>query len=294
MEQKLKRIGLLFTVVVAVFLLWWINNAINQQVVTEPTREINESATESTTATAGLPELNTQPSSQTREVPAFGDIFDIRERKEAFFSYLLPAIRDENARILQQRNALQRIKNKFQSQPLSAREEAWLLQLADYYGVDTEADDFVLESIFPALELRVDMVPETLVLVQAANESGWGMSRFAQEARNFFGQWCWTEGCGIVPNQRNSGQVYEVRLFPSMEASIRSYMRNLNTHFAYEELRSMRHQLRLESKSVTATPLTEGLLRYSERGDDYVTELQQMIRVNRPIIQEVGENLTPD
>ena len=112
MEQKLKRIGLLFTVVVAVFLLWWINNAINQQVVTEPTREINESATESTTATAGLPELNTQPSSQTREGAGVWDIFDIRERKEAFFSYLLPAIRDENARILQQRNALQRIKKK--------------------------------------------------------------------------------------------------------------------------------------------------------------------------------------
>ena len=171
----------------------------------------------------------------------------------------------------------------------------WLLQLADYYGVDTEADDFVLESIFPALEYGLIWFLKPLFWCRAAKREWLGNVPVCARGAQLF----WPMVLDRRVRHRNRISAIQAKFtkcdyFLPMEASIRSYMRNLNTHFAYEELRSMRHQLRLESKSVTATPLTEGLLRYSERGDDYVTELQQMIRVNRPIIQEVGENLTPD
>lgn len=244
-----------------------------------------------TSPTGVLPDLQRPPVTATTEVPEFGDIFNIRERKEAFFSYLLPAIRDENERITRQRRALLRLQAKYETAGLSTQELRWVTQLADYYDVETEVNEETLPEVLAVLERRVDVIPETLVLVQAANESGWGRSRFAQTARNFFGQWCWSQGCGIVPSQRPDGQVYEVRLFDSMEGSIRSYMRNLNTHYAYQDLRGIREQMRASEQPITATPLTEGLTSYSERGEEYVEELQQMIRVNQPIIQNVGETL---
>ncbi|WP_165831921.1 MULTISPECIES: glucosaminidase domain-containing protein [Gammaproteobacteria] len=247
------------------------------------------------TSPAGvLPDVRRPPATATTEVPEFGEIFNIRERKEAFFSYLLPAIRDENERIRRQRRALLRLQAKYHTAGLSMQEQRWVSQLAEYYDLDTEVNEETLPEVLTVLERRVDVIPETLVLVQAANESGWGRSRFAQSARNFFGQWCWSQGCGIVPSQRPDGQVYEVRLFDSMEASIRSYMRNLNTHYAYQDLRGIREQMRAAEEPITATPLTEGLTSYSERGEEYVEELQQMIRVNQPIIENVGETLSAE
>lgn len=231
-----------------------------------------------------LPPIVAPHPSKTQVVPDFGEIFDIRERKEAFFSYLLPAIQFENSQLLSKRSMLERLIVKAErGEELTAREQRWLTDLANYYRVDSGEQ----EEMFAALIRRVDIIPETLVLIQAANESGWGTSRFAQDARNFFGQWCWTAGCGIVPNARPEGQVYEVRLFDSMESSVRSYIRNLNTHFAYQDLRSIRQELRMNRQPITAVALSAGLIRYSERGEEYIEELNQMIRVNRPIIQDM-------
>jgi Bax protein len=147
--------------------------------------------------------------------------------------------------------------------------------------------------MFTLLLRRVDVVPETLVLVQAANESGWGTSRFALEGLNFFGQWCFRRGCGIVPENRPDGMNHEVRIFKSVNASIRSYLRNINTHAAYLELRLLREQRRAEGKDIRALDLTPGLLSYSERGEDYIDELNAMIRVNRPMIVELIEAIEP-
>lgn len=235
-----------------------------------------------------LPPVNAKISHGTKEVPDFGNINQVLERKVAFFSYLLPAIQAENQHILAQRDTLLRLHEKvLQGKALTSRETKWLDDLSEYYRVD--ANDRTRR--FNLLLRRVDIVPETLVLIQAANESGWGTSRFAQSALNFFGQWCWTEGCGIVPDQRPSGESYEVRLFNSMEASVKSYIRNLNTHAAYQELRSIRYGLRTNEQPITAVPLTAGLMSYSTRGEDYIHELQQMIRVNRPIIEVVRDEL---
>lgn len=233
-----------------------------------------------------LPAIDQPLSSRTQHVPDFADIYDINERKREFFSYLIPAIEEVNTRVTAQRATLVRLYEKSQQgQALSAEENRWLNQLAAYYRVDEDESSESLEILLR----RVDIVPATLVLIQAANESGWGTSRFAREGLNFFGQWCWTEGCGIVPSARPAGQVYEVRQFASMEASVEAFIRNLNTHFAYRELRTMRLAEREERNSVSSSTVTAGLMSYSERGQDYIDELNQMIRINRPIIEEVRD-----
>lgn len=236
-----------------------------------------------------LPAIVVSHKKGTKTVPDFSRITDVRERKTAFFGFLLPAIQAENERITVQRQALQRLHQKvLKGQALSNKESQWLADLSQYYRIETNDKS----RLFNSLLRRVDIVPDTLVLIQAANESGWGTSRFAQSARNFFGQWCWTQGCGIVPEQRPVGEQYEVRQFDSMEASVESYIRNLNTHLAYQELRSIRYQLRRNKQQITATPLTAGLMSYSTRGEEYINELQQMIRVNTPIIEAVRAHLT--
>ena len=124
-------------------------------------------------------------------------------------------------------------------------------------------------------------MPEWLALMQAANESAWGTSRFAREGNNFFGQWCFRKGCGIVPSRRAKGATHEVAAFKSPAESVRAYMHNLNTGKAYRYLRKIRTGLRRQGKPLTAEVLAAGLDHYSERGHAYVEDLRRMIRVNR-------------
>jgi Bax protein len=127
---------------------------------------------------------------------------------------------------------------------------------------------------------RVDSIPEALILVQAANESGWGASRFAQQGYNFFGLWCFKKGCGFVPRQRDDDAKHEVAKFTDLSHAVMTYMRNLNRHYAYKDLRMIRENLRQDGKPVTARALASGLLSYSERGQEYINELKSMLRVN--------------
>lgn len=238
---------------------------------------------------APLPAVNGPIQQGHTEVPNFAEITNVTARKVEFFRFLLPAARQENQAILAQRETLENLYHEkvLKGIALSKEEAAWLAKLSDYYKVDTQ--DRTRQ--FKLLLRRVDIVPETLVLIQAANESGWGTSRFALQARNFFGQWCWVPGCGLVPNQRPEGESYEVQLFANMESSVRAYIRNLNTHQAYHDLRSIRRLQRLHDKPMKATALAEGLISYSTRGEAYIAELQQMIRVNGPIIEAIRADL---
>ena len=128
---------------------------------------------------------------------------------------------------------------------------------------------------------RVDELPPSLVLAQAANESAWGMSRFAQQGRALFGQWCFKAGCGMVPDGREAGAAYyAVRAFPSVAASVRSYYQNLNTHRAYRSLRNLRAHLRDQGLPMDSMQLAEAIGVYSQRGDDYIKEIQTIIRQN--------------
>jgi len=141
--------------------------------------------------------------------------------------------------------------------------------------------DLSSAELIKELLIRVDTVPPSLALAQAAVESGWGTSRFAVQANNLFGQWCYEKGCGLVPSQRNSGANHEVAKFKNVSDAVYSYTRNINTHRAYKDLRMSRAALRADDETVTGHILAEGLLRYSERGEDYVHELQAVIRINK-------------
>ncbi|MGB0895578.1 MAG: glucosaminidase domain-containing protein, partial [Parashewanella sp.] len=153
-----------------------------------------------------------------------------------------------------------------------------LQKLAQKYQYKLIAID---DKLLNALLKRVDEIPVSLVLIQAANETGWGTSRFAREGLNFFGEWCFTSGCGLVPNSRTSGKTHEVEVFDSVADSVASYMLNLNSNSAYSLLRSIRFQLRQQGMQPTAEELVYGLVNYSERKDAYIDELLEMLRHNK-------------
>ena len=233
--------------------------------------------------TVKLPQVST-----ITEVPNFNQIADVRDKKQAFFGFLAPIVQAENSTIEQEREQVIRIQEHLLAgKKLSNEQTKKFATIAKRYNVEVDTSDY--EATLAVLLRRVDVVPEALVLVQAANESGWGTSRFATEALNFFGQWCFRKGCGLVPDSRIDGMNHEVRKFTSVNASVRSYLRNINTHPAYFELRRLRAEKRASGADVRALDLTPGLLSYSERGEEYIHELNAMIRVNRPIIVDVLE-----
>jgi Bax protein len=120
-----------------------------------------------------------------------------------------------------------------------------------------------------------------MALAQAANESAWGTSRFAKQGNNLFGQWCFTAGCGLIPQHRSEGKSHEVAKFSSPQASVTSYIHNLNSHSAYQEFRQIRASQRQQFNRLSGQQCVEGLLKYSSRGEEYIQELQAMIRVNK-------------
>lgn len=213
-------------------------------------------------------------------LPDFESYDSTDSRKEAFFAYLTSYVEAENRRIQDTRSVLQPMwEVARRGHSLSMIERASLLEIAEEYRLDaTQMDD---HQLLDELMKRVDVIPTSLVLAQAANESAWGMSRFAREANNIFGQWCFDAGCGLVPARRHSSATHEVRAFDSVQASVNAYFRNLNTNQSYEDMRAMRAQMRAQGRSLDSIVLARGLTRYSERGMAYVTELQDIIRINR-------------
>jgi Bax protein len=219
-------------------------------------------------------------------LPEFAHIHDIQLKKERFFSYLLPLVREENDRLAELRRRLGFIQDLMRwGRELDEDDRAWLSVVATEFRVNELAWDS--DRFWLTLLQRVDALPEELVLVQAANESAWGTSRFAREGNNLFGQWCFARGCGIVPAARPEGATYEVARFASVRESVGSYMRNLNTGRSYRNLREIRARLRAEGRDPLADDLAAGLLHYSERGQEYVDEIRAMLRYNATVIAEV-------
>jgi Bax protein len=185
-------------------------------------------------------------------------------------------IKKSNADVLAQREKLLNI--QAHSSVLDSQQTKNLAALLKTYRVDNKLST---EQQIQALSVKINTIPAALVLAQAANESAWGTSRFAREGNNFFGQWCFSKGCGIVPNSRNSGANHEVASFESPFGSVKSYIRNLNSHPTYELLRTLRQQAIDNGQVVSGEVLAQGLIGYSERGEEYVKEIQSMIRYNK-------------
>lgn len=271
----MRILGWIFTAVVLVLAIW-----LPTQLHKQPKSDVTETEQEAVPRLIKVAPVTT--------VPDFTVYTDVRDKKQAFFSFLAPIVQAENAEIEQVRTQLETLYRDLQNNGVLRKpQRAALQRIGKDYGVTVEGDD--LDATFGVLMRRVDVVPEALVLVQAANESGWGTSRFALEGLNFFGQWCFRKGCGLVPDARSEDMSHEVRKFASVNASVRSYLRNINTHPAYFELRRLRAEKRQMGADIRALDLTPGLLSYSERGEDYIHELNAMIRVNRPIIIDVLE-----
>ncbi|NVK55896.1 MAG: glucosaminidase domain-containing protein [Alteromonadaceae bacterium] len=195
------------------------------------------------------------------------------ERKMAFFTYFKPIIDDINNEITADRELVKKVC----LEDKDATEE--LAELVLKYRVDRV--DIETESLCDILLRRVDIIPPSLALAQAANESAWGTSRFAQQGNNFFGQWCFEVGCGIVPKKRDENMIHEVADFRSPAESVKSYMLNLNGHDAYRTLRTIRQMFRASDASFSGIELSYGLNKYSERGEEYGEELREMIRFNK-------------
>ncbi len=202
-------------------------------------------------------------------------------KKQQFFAAMKPIVLSENKRILRLRQQIMHLKAASQ---LSPQQRVRLQQIADEYGVKMPSQPTY--DAWQALLAHVDMIPLEMALVQAANESAWGQSRFARQGNNYFGQWCYTKGCGLVPRQRAAGASHEVQRFDNVRQSVRAYLHNINTSPAYAEFRSIRHSLRVQSKPLDAQVLVVGLKSYSERGMAYVRIIQSMIRSNRALIRQ--------
>ncbi len=211
------------------------------------------------------------------EAPDFKAIKDVNERKQAFVDYLRPSYEIVAANILTQRNKPEKLQRQLsQGIELSAEQLDWLEELGRQYRIQGMVAD---SSGIDQLLVRVDILPSELVFSQAATESGWGTSKMARQLNNFFGHYCFEKGCGVSPYRRKGSG--EVKAFESPTLAIQAYMRNVNTHPAYNQVRKMRADMRAEVKPLDAVALAKGFRRYSTQGDRYVKKIQGMIRTNQ-------------
>jgi len=195
-------------------------------------------------------------------------IENIKKRKDLFIQIILPLVINENNSIKIDRMKLFRILNKSKN---TKAEQEWLNVKFKKYGV--------VDKDLSTLKVRMDEVPVSMAIAQAAKETGWGTSRFAQEGNALFGQWTWS-GEGIKPANAEDDSTHKVMRFKVLQASVKAYQRNLNTHSSYQDFRNVRAELRDEGKKLDSMILTEYLDKYAETGKEYVKILKQIIRQN--------------
>lgn len=206
----------------------------------------------------------------------------VEEKKNMFFRMVLPVLLTANEEIEAEREKLMQIKAELEEKRFPGTDNLrQLRRLAKKYEVPMDGDVVSLNLVIETLERRIDIVPPSLGLAQAASESGWGTSRFAQEGNALFGQWT-IGGKGMVPEeQRASKGDYKVAMFKTPLGSVRSYIRNLNTNAAYKEFRKRREAARAGGKPLSGSTLARTLTKYSERGADYIEDILSIIKSNR-------------
>ena len=191
-----------------------------------------------------------------------------KKKRELFIKIILPLILDENQKITKDRKKLFKILGKNFN---TAGERVWLKRRFKEYKIE--------DGDLSKLKMRMDIIPVSLALAQAANESGWGTSRFALEGNALFGQWTWSKK-GISPKNKDPNKSHKVLQFQILKASVRAYKNNLNTHNAYKEFREARAQLRQEDKTIIGLELVKYIKNYAAIGDKYVEILEDIIERN--------------
>ncbi len=193
----------------------------------------------------------------------------VQLKKETFIKIVLPLIVAENEKIIDDRQKLKILSEKKYT---SDKEKQWLRQKLLEYKVK--------KGNLNELSLRMDMIPVSIALAQAAKESGWGTSRFALEGNAIFGQWTW-DGQGIAPLDRDGDKNHKILKFPILRASVKAYKNNLNTHKSYSKFREKRKTLRDKNKNMSGLSLTDTLKNYAQTGSEYTKILNQIIKQNR-------------
>jgi Bax protein len=196
------------------------------------------------------------------------NIANTKKRKEMFIKIVLPLIVKENNKIRIDRKRLFTILNKNSNTNI---EKKWLEKKYKQYGVR--------QKDLSTLKIRMDEIPVSLAIAQAAKETGWGTSRFALKGNALFGQWTWS-GEGLKPKNADQGKDHKVMKFHSLQLSVRAYLRNLNTHSTYKNLRKARTELRNQNKPLDSFILSKHLDKYAETGSQYIEVLKKIIEQN--------------
>jgi Bax protein len=239
-----------------------------------------------------LPRIEAKSEKPLGKLPDFAKIADVKQKKEAFFTTLYPLIEEENKHVLKIRSTIVSLQ-EILFVDLESKHLDWINETAEYYRVENEV---VNENTLDLLLERVDIIPPSLALTQAAIESGWGSSRFSKKGNNLFGQWCFSKGCGMVPSSRDSGKSHEVAKFDSVNHAVRAYIKNLNTNSAYQKLRDIRADIRSKNAEITGIALAQTLTEYSEEREKYITKVTKFINQNKLQLftQQFNESLVAD
>ena len=214
-------------------------------------------------------EKKVQPIYFTQFPKDLDEIQNVKLKKETFIKIVLPLVVAENEKILEDRFKLKKI---LSGKSTTDEEKQWLRQKFLEYKVK--------KGNVEELTIKMDIIPASIALAQAAKESGWGTSRFALEGNAIFGQWTWN-GKGIAPLNRDKSKNHKILKFPILRASVKAYKNNLNTHKSYIKFRAMRQDLRKRNKKITGLLLTNTLDNYAETGSEYTKILEQIITQNR-------------
>ena len=193
---------------------------------------------------------------------------DTKTKRELFIKIVLPLILDANKQITEDRKKLFKILGKNFN---TVGERVWLNRRFKEYKIE--------DHDLAKLKMRMDTIPVSMALAQAANESGWGTSRFALEGNALFGQWTWSKK-GISPKNKDPNQGHKILQFQILKASVTAYKNNLNTHNAYKEFREVRAQLRQENKKIIGLDLTQYIKSYAAIGEKYVAIIEDIIEKN--------------
>jgi len=193
---------------------------------------------------------------------------DTKKKRELFIKILLPLILDENSKITSDRIKLFKILGKNFN---TVGERVWLKRRFKEYKIE--------DKDLAKLKMRMDIIPVSIAIAQAANESGWGTSRFALEGNALFGQWTWSKK-GISPKNKDPNKTHKILQFQILKASVRAYKNNLNTHNAYKEFREARAKLRQENEEIIGLDLIKYLKNYASIGEKYVRILKDIIEKN--------------
>ena len=203
----------------------------------------------------------------------FMDIQPIIERKRLFINTLIPIIYSENLQILSDRKKILDWWRESDGENFSRDFwPQWLFELSEKYGSS--------DSNLGNLLMRVDIIPISLALAQSAIESGWGTSRYSREGNAVFGQYTFDESKGLKPKDRNENDEFFIKKFPNLSESVRSYLKNINTHLAYSDFREERKKLRMSGENLSGYKLVNFLKDYSERRESYIKDVKEIISSN--------------